>query len=91
MAAQAVAGRPSWSHVFPVHVTPAAEPPGQYVPAGHGVHTGSPSEDPLAVCCEPAGQSDQARQTDWFSSLVYNPDAHATHSRSVFAEGSFAT
>jgi hypothetical protein len=91
MATQAVAGRPSWSQVPAVHATAGAVPPAQYSPVWHGVHTGVPRADPIPVCCVPAGQSVQARQTDWFTPLVYEPAAHAAHSLLFVAEGWLVT
>ena len=61
---QAVAALPSLSHLLAPHACRATCPPGQKLPAEHGVHTVGEVDDPPWVCSVPAAQEPWGRQAD---------------------------
>jgi len=82
LGTQAVAGFPSLSHVFSLHVKAGVSPPGQYCPALHFEQTGSDDDVLEVVCCVPAGHSESARQMDSFDPDVRVPTGQIAQLRS---------
>jgi len=91
-ARQAVVGSPSWSQVWSLpHGLGGIEPPAQYWPGLHGVHSGPVVAVRGAVSVVPAGQTSMALQVDWFSPVVKVLAGQAMHQRSLLGVGMLAT